>query len=162
MYFIYGSDKKVRLKPVNLDVVSEEVSYKLGSEINFDKSFLGNGKFNIKSYEFGEKFNHNYSYQVMNQTFNASITISSVNKIILNLVIDSGYSNNLSNFSFLSTYATLKYKIDDVEYSSSFTDKTPNSYNDGVYLAVDKKVMEADNIWFDIVLRNKRYVYNIK
>ena len=71
-------------------------------------------------------------------------------------------TNISNNFSFLNTYATLKYKIGDAEYTSSFTDKTPTSYNDGVYLAVDSKVMDADKVWFDIVLRNKRYFYSIK
>lgn len=162
MYFIYGSDRRVRLNPINLDVVTEKVSYKIGEALDFSNSFYGGGNFTIESYEFGDKFNYNYSYDVMGQVFESSIIISSVNKAILHLRTNSSYSSDLSDFLLLSRYATLKYKIGDLEYSSSFTNKAPSSYNDGVYLAVDKNMLNAEKIWFDIVLRNKRYIYNIK
>ena len=160
--FIYGEDNRVRLKPVNLDEVSEKFSYKLGEEIDLSNSLLGSGKFNISSYEFGDKFIYDYTYEVMGEEYPGSITIKSVNKKILHLVIDSSYPSGFDDYTLLSTYGTLRYKKGEVEYSSNFENKTPGSYEDGVYITVEKEVEQADSIWFDIVLRNKHYVYNIK
>ena len=162
MYFVYGNDKKVRLKPLDLDVVNEDFTYKLGEAIDLSNSLVGNGIFNIKSYEFGEKFNYSYTYEVMGQAYEGNITIKSVNKTILHMVIESNYISEFDDYALLDTYGVLRYKIGDVEYSSNFENKTPGSYNEGLYLSVNKEVEQADSIWFDIILRNKHYIYKIK
>ena len=162
MYFVYGTDKKVRLKPLDLDVVNEDLTYKLGEAIDLSNSLVGNGSFNIKSYEFGEKFNYSYTYEVMGQAYEGNITIKSVNKTILHMVIESNYISEFDDYALLDTYGVLRYKIGDVEYSSNFENKTPGSYNEGLYLSVNKEVEQADSIWFDIILRNKHYIYKIK
>lgn len=161
MYFVYG-DKKVFLKPIDLDEVSKEVVYNIGGEVDMSNTFLGSGKFSIKSYELADKFNYSYNYYVSGQPFTGNLTIKSINNIILHLVIDASYSSDYDNYSLLSNYGVLKYKIGDVEYSSSFDNKTPSSYKEGIYVNVDKDILEADKIWFDLVLRNKRYIYNLK
>jgi len=161
MYFSYGN-KKVFLKPLNLDEVNEEVKYNKGEEIDLSSSFLGGGNFKINSYELAEKFNYNYTYQVMGQSYEGSIAIKSVNKVILHLIIDANFYNDFNKYYFLNTYGTLKYKIGENEYSSSFDNKTPSSYKEGIYVNVDKEIEQADKIWLDIVLRNKRYIYNLK
>ena len=162
MYFVYGNDKKVRLKPLDLDVVNEDLTYKLGEAIDLSNSLVGNGSFNIKSYDFGEKFNYSYTYEVMGQAYEGNITIKSVNKTILHMVIESNYISEFDDYALLDTYGVLRYKIGDVEYSSNFENKTPGSYNEGLYLSVNKEVEQADSIWFDIILRNKHYIYKIK
>ena len=162
MYFVYGNDKKVRLKPLNLDVVNEDFTYKLGEAIDLSNSLVGNGSFNIKSYEFGEKFNYSYTYEVMGQAYEGNITIKSVNKTILHMVIESNYISEFDDYALLDTYGVLRYRIGDVEYSSNFENKTPGSYTEGLYLSVNKDVEHADSIWFDIILRNRHYIYKIK
>ena len=162
MYFVYGNDKKVRLKPLDLDVINEDFTYKLGEAIDLSNSLVGNGIFNIKSYEFGEKFNYSYTYEVMGQAYEGNITIKSVNKTILHMVIESNYISEFDDYALLDTYGVLRYKIGDVEYSSNFENKTPGSYNEGLYLSVNKDVEHADSIWFDIILRNRHYIYKIK
>ena len=130
--------------------------------IDLSNSLVGNGIFNIKSYEFGEKFNYSYTYEVMGQAYEGNITIKSVNKTILHMVIESNYISEFDDYALLDTYGVLRYKIGDVEYSSNFENKTPGSYNEGLYLSVNKEVEQADSIWFDIILRNKHYIYKIK
>ena len=78
------------------------------------------------------------------------------------MVIESNYISEFDDYALLDTYGVLRYKIGDVEYSSNFENKTPGSYNEGLYLSVNKEVEQADSIWFDIILRNKHYIYKIK
>ena len=40
--------------------------------------------------------------------------------------------------------------------------KTPGNYEEGLYLVVDGNVLEAQEIWFDIKVRNKHYIYTVK
>ena len=80
----------------------------------------------------------------------------------MNLIIESKLPIQSSLFDFMSTYATLKYKIGEKEYTSSFYDNTPGSYKNGLYLLVDDNIGNANNIWFDISIRNLKYQYVLK
>ena len=162
MYLFYGNNIKVKLNPVNLDVVNDSVSYKINEELNLSETMFGSGSFKITSYEIGEKFNYSYSYEVSGQVMNSNITIKSINNLILHIVVSGSYPNGLNSYSFLNDYAVLKYKIGDNEYKSSFDNKSPKSYKDGIYVNVNKDIAVADKIWFEIDIRNKRYVYNLK
>lgn len=163
MKLVYASDRKVNLSPVMLDEVGEENSYKLGDMIDFSKVIFGTGNLMIESFEVGEKFSYPYQYEIGGQTFNSQYTISSVQGVVLNLKIKAIYPINLDNFTFFDTYGVLKYKVDGKLYESKiFENKTPGNYKDGLYLAVDKKVGMAEEIWFDIQIRNYKYIYKIK
>ena len=72
-----------------------------------------------------------------------------------------GYLKGKSTMIIFERYAKLKYKIGDEEYTSVFSDKTPGSYKEGLYLAVDKNIVNASNIWFEIQIRNQKYLYTI-
>ena len=162
MYLFYGNNIKVKLNPVNLDVVNDSVSYKINEELNLSETMFGSGSFKITSYELGEKFNYSYTYEVSGQVMNSNITIKSINNLILHIVVSGSYPNGLNSYSFLNNYGVLKYSIGDKEYKSSFDNKSPKSYKEGIYVNVNKDISLADKIWFEIDIRNKRYVYNLK
>ena len=42
------------------------------------------------------------------------------------------------------------------------TNKTPGSYTEGLYLEIDKELANASNIWLELTIRNKKYIYNLK
>lgn len=158
-----GNDKKVSLKPIYLDEVEDVVNYKLGENLDIANSIYGVGNLKINSYEILDKFNYAYTYEVLGQTYDGNVTISSVNNVIMNLVMEGNYPQEYNNYSFLERYGILKYMIDGVTYTSNvFYDKTPGSYKNGIYVAVDREMQNASSIWFDIVIRNKRYVYRLK
>lgn len=160
---VYGNEKRVKLNPIYLDEVGKKVNYKLGDTIDMSDSIFRGGTFKLNYYEVNTNFNYSYEYEMIGETHTGNITISSLNGVIMNLKIDSNYVSNFSDYSFLSKYAKLKYVVNDTEYVSRlFDDKTPGSYKNGVYVAVDKEVMEASSIWFDIVIRNKYYSYKLK
>lgn len=163
MKLVYASDKVVKLKPILLDEVADTKSYKVGDTINLAQSSLKSGSFLIKSYEMREKFSYDYEYEVRGQVYKSSFAITSEQNSIIHLVIESIYPNKLDNYNFLLQYAKLVYKIGDKEYSTDvFTNKTPGNYKDGLYLAVDKQIKEATNIWLDIRIRNQKYLYTLK
>ena len=163
MILNFGNDKKVSLSPIYLDKIEDVVNYKVGENLDVSNSILGFGNIKITSYEVLEKFNYAYTYEVLGQTYDGNITISSVNNVIMNLVMEGNYLFDYNNYSFLEKYGKLKYTIDGVEYVSNvFYDKTPGSYKNGIYVAVNKEIQNANSIWFDIVIRNKRYIYRLK
>lgn len=163
MKLVFRNEKKVNLSPVYLDELEDVKNYKLGDKLDLSDTIYGSGYFNIKSYEVKDSFKHSYKYEVLDQSYDGSITIFSSNNIIMNLVMDSEFTDNYDKFSFLKKYAKLNYTIDDKSYTSRvFENKTPGSYKDGLYLSVSKKIGEASAIWFDIVVRNKHYVYKLK
>ena len=114
------------------------------------------------SYEIKDQFAYSYQYEVWGQTNTANLTISGNGGGILHLVIDSNLPSKFDNYSFLSSFGNLKYKIGDNVVVSSFKDKTPASYSEGLYLAVDGDVSKADSIWFEIAIRDQKYVYILK
>lgn len=161
---VYGDDKKkAKLDIIDLDKNEESVNYNIGDTINLSETFLMKGSLKINYYEISESFDYSYEYEMLGEVNTGNITISSVNGVIMNLKMESSYDDKFSNYSFLDKYAALKYKINDVEYVSRiFLDKTPGSYKEGLYLVVDREVMNADEVWFDIKVRNKSYIYKLK
>jgi len=163
MRLVYANDEEINLEPVMLDEVGEEKKYKLGEKIDFSTSTFGSGNFVIENFEMGEKFSYPYQYEIGGQIFDSQYTITSVQGSILKLNIDSSYPLNLDNYTFLDTYANLKYKINDSVYvSKTFSNKTPANEKKSLYLAVDKNVINATEIWLEIQIRNYMYIYIIK
>lgn len=163
MKIVYAEDKEVNLKPVMLDEISETKKLKLGDKIDLSVTSLGSGYLEIKSYEIKDKFLFPYEYELSGKVYTSNLAITSANNVIMHLVIDSSYPFNFSNFNILKQYASLKYKIDGKEYSSIiFSDKSPGNYKNGLYIALDKDVLVAHEIWLDIKIRNKQFIYTLK
>ncbi len=163
MKIVYAEDKVVNLNPISLDKKQKASSVRLGNQLDLAKTSMGEGYFQVSSYEVQERFSYSYDYELRGEKYTGEYTISSSQNVILHLEIDSKLASDFSNYEFLSNYSKLMYKIGDQEYQSkALSDKTPGNYKKGVYLVVDKKVMEASEIWFDINIRNKEYLYVLK
>lgn len=163
MKLVYGNDKRVVLEPVWLDKIADSKEYQLGESIDLSTSSLGSGSFKINSFEIQEKFSYPYQYEIGGQVYTNELVISSARNIVMNLKMEATYSYGLDHYSFLEQYGTLKYKKDDTEYVSKvFDDKTPGNYKEGLYLGVDKEILEATNIWLEIKVRNQVYQYILK
>ena len=163
MKLVYANDKTINLNPIMLDEASDEKSYKIGEMVDLSNSIFGKGNFKIDECEVKMSFDYSYNYEIDGRNFVGKYAINSAKGAVMRLKISSSYINNLNNYSFLDTYAILKYKLNDVEYEvKSFDNKTPGDYKEGIYLSVDKNLLEAQEIWFDIIIRNKRYIYKVK
>ena len=162
MILDYAGDKKIKLHPVMLDKVDKEDTYHVGDTIDFSNSIFGYGHYLISSFEVNKEFNYSYQYEVMGKSNTGNLTISS-DSMLLHLVINSEISSKYTNYSFLSNFGKLKYQLKDGNVVvSSLVDKTPASYQDGLYLSVDKDIENAERIWIEFVIRQRKYVYYLK
>lgn len=163
MKIVYAGNKTVRLSPVMLDEIKKETTYKLKEKIDLTQSSLRSGYFSASSYEVKDSFSYPYEYEVNGQVYTSNLTISSTQSTVLHLVLDAQYPAGLTNYAFLEQYATLQYKVEEKEYSSTvFVDRTPGNYKEGIYVIVDKEVEKASNIWLEIKVRNMKYIYTLK
>ena len=162
MILDYASDKKVKLNPINLDEVAKEDTFHVPDKLDLGNSVLSSGYFMISSYEINKQFLYDYQYDVMGKSNTGHLTISS-NNMILHLVVSSDLPSRFSNYSFLFSMGKLKYQLENGEIvTSSLIDKTPVGYLDGLYLSVDKEIENASHIWFEIIVRQRRYIYYLK
>lgn len=158
----YAGDKVVKLNPINLDKEQDVKKLSLGENIDWSNTVFSYGSFKISSFDIKDKFSYSYQYEAFGKTNTASLSIDGGKGRILNLVIEANIPFKDNLYDFMSSYATLKYKIGEQEYSSLFYDKTPGSYKDGLYLLVDEGVEKASSIWFDISVRSLKYQYVLK
>lgn len=160
---IYAGDKSVIIKPINLDEKEETINIKLGNNLEIPNWFYNGGNIKISSIDIKPSFPYSYTYEIGGQTFKNEYQIESIKGAIMNLKITSNYNKTLDDYTFIKQYATLKYKIKENIYEiKNLDNKTPGNYKEGLYLAVDSKINEAESIWLDITLRNKNYTYTLK
>lgn len=163
MQLVYAGDKTVNLIPVDLDKNSGEKKVSLGDAIDLTESSFREGSLIIKSINIKNSFTYPYQYEIDGEVFTNEMIISSTRNNILHLVMESSYPYGLSNYEFFEQYVTLKYKDDNGEHQSLvMSDKTPGNYKEGLYLAVDKNVISAKEIWLEIRIRNYKYVYKLR
>lgn len=163
MQIIYAGDKKINIKPINIDEVNKTENYKLTQSIDLSTTPLGVGNLTINSYEINNKFEYLYNYEVNGKTYTSKINITSPNKTIINLKLNYQIPEVFTIYEFISNYGKIKYKVNDQEYTvAMLTNKTPGSYTEGLYLEIDKELANASNIWLELTIRNKKYIYNLK
>ena len=163
MQLIYLGNKKIDIRPESLDSINDTKNQKLKSTINLAETPLGIGSLTITSYELNQKFAYEYNYEINGQPYTGKLNIISLNNTILKLEITAQIPKTFTTFSLIDTYGEIKYKVAGVEYTSKvLNNKTPGSYNKGLYLEVDKEVANAENIWLELTIRNKKYIYNLK
>ena len=152
----------INLNPINLDESSKDKTYSIGQPIDLSQTILGEGNFTINKYDIKNIFAYNYEYEINGKKYNSKINITSKNKTLLYLDISYQNIRDISTYDFITNYGQVKYKINNVEYTTSLINKTPTSYKDGLYLEVDKQIENASNIWLELTIRNKKYIYNLK
>lgn len=163
MKLVYAGDKSIIIKPTVLDQTEETINLKVGNNLEIPNWFFNGGNFKINNIDMKTSFPYSYKYEMGGKTFESKYQITSIKGAIMNLKITSNYNKNLDDYTFLNQYGILKYKIDETEYTiNNIDNKTPGNYKEGLYLAVDSKIMEANSIWLDITLRNKHYIYTLK
>ena len=158
MQLTYASMRTVNLKPIFFEK-DKITSVSLNQSIDLGDTVMHGGSFQIVSSEIRDRFSYSYEYEIRDEKFQGQYMIGDEKGAILFLKIVSSYPRRLSDFEFLSNYATLKYQLGDKEVQSSFYDKTPGNYKEGLYLYVDREILEASKVWLEIKIRNSKYIY---
>lgn len=163
MKLTYSNDKFSNLTPVMLDEVEDAKNYKVGESLDLSNTIFGSGSIKINSFEIKESFPYSYKYEINGQEYTNEYAITSIKGGVLNVKLDASLSKKMDSYTFFNKYAKIKYKIDDKEKELvNIDNKTPGNYKEGLYISVNKEMIEASSIWFDITIRNKHYIYTLK
>ena len=163
---------RVKIKPVDLDKIEEQEKYLLKDKMLIDNTFLGKITLMIESIDFIDSYEYKYKEKIDNveYTFTDSIQQSYddfYGKKLLKLKLDLNYENvsnqQLMN-NFISNFAHIRYLKNGNEYNNPFKirQKQTTSDDEYKYVEVSESIVNADNIWMDIIIRNKKYIYKIK
>lgn len=167
----------VNLTLQNLESNTKEETLSLEKEETLKKSILNTTTIEIDSTEISSQFVNTYKYcPKTNECYTSTeyIKPSIVNnydktllKITGNLNLNENTLLGVSDlYDFISTFGTLKYKINGEEKTQniSFKEVTPtkNKKKNVYYLEVLKEVENAEEISLSLKIRNVTYTYKIK
>ncbi len=169
---------RVSLNPINLDEEEEVIDGELGEEMVLNESVLGKSTLIIKSFDIAKEYILKYKYCVnkdecyqsleylkptLNTNYNKALL-----KINATLTLDESINvdNIYSPFSLINYFGSIVYKINGKTYTisnglskvDSYRISTENDY----YLEVNEVVMQAEEIYLVIDIRNKQYKYKVK
>lgn len=152
---------KIKISPENIDDSKLVGSYNLNDTLNFEDSLI-DGTLKVITYEIAKKFDYEYKYCVKDYCENMTNAITgNYNEQILKLEVQNNI-DKYDNYNFANNFVKVKYKIKEKEYTSDLSNKTPESSVSTIYLGIDDNVTNADSIWLEITIRNKKYKYILK
>lgn len=179
MYFKYhqSSNKKITIKlsPKKIELSSSEVVKKLTEKMDFKDSTLGNVSIILNSYDLAPKYKLSYNFCVNKNNCIESYEYiypklsGAYDKVLLKLNGTLNYDNDYfltkNIVEFLKEFCTIKYKIGDTNYTNKveFNQVKPvKSTTSDFYIEVENNLINADNVYLEFNIRNKKYVYNLK
>lgn len=166
--------RTVKLRPKELLKTNNVVTKKLNEEIIFKDSILGNTKLNITNVKINQNFTYktNYCHDTKCISRFDKIVPSLTNKYELsvmridyNLSFDRNYlGDRYRNNKFFETHGNIRFKIDGKEYNHKIAlkDITPYPTSNFAFVEVRARIEKADNIYLDLMLRDKIYTYILK
>lgn len=169
---------RVSLNPINLDEDEEVIDGKLGEELLLNKSILEKTSLIINSFDIAKEYILKYKYCVTKDECYQSFEYlkptlnTNYNKVLLKinatLSLDDSVkiANIYSPYSLINYFGSIVYKVNGKTYTisngiskvDSYRISTENDY----YLEVNESIMQAEEIYLIIDIRNKQYKYKIK
>ena len=182
--YLYGTETinnqlEYKYSTVDLDVYdfkkmgSELVDTKnLGEELVFTNSILGNTKITINEIDFSNKYLYNVIVCKQNGcSKNSKFVTPSTNytydltlmKVKYELEYDNRLGSGYSISDFIAKFGKIRFVIDDKEYEHKLElkDVTPHYTNKYAFIEVRSKIKNADKIYLDFIIRDKKYTYVI-
>lgn len=162
---------KVKIRPHNINKVKEEKEVALTETLEIDNDILGKLNIKIESMELLDKEEYKYKETIDKKEYTFTKVIQPdfsdyYGKKILKLKtsIDAINIGEEKLKSILGDFGHIRYIKNGKEYDNPFNiiEKTPDSASEYRYIEVTDKIKDADNIWLDIIIRNKMYSYKIK
>lgn len=152
---------KIRIKPTNIDEVNYKEEKLVGEITSFDDSSI-KGNIKVSEYDLKDKFIYEYNYCIKEEcVLKSSDIIGGYKKLILKLNIENNLEN-IDTYTLGENFIKVKYTINGQEYTSSLKNKTPTSSKSTLYLEVEEKIKEANNIYVEINIRDKIVKYVLK
>lgn len=165
---IYFSQKKlstkyikIKIKPENIDTVTEFKKAALEKEIYYGLSFIKKTTLEINSIEFNNRFK--YVQDNLESYIVEPISSNVILKISYDLKLDESITYIKTFIDMINRFGKITYNYNGKVYTAKYLNLTPINYaNNNVYLSVEKIVAESTNIELVITVRNKRYTYILK
>lgn len=172
-----AKDILVDLSPIALSNNKEVLEGKLGEEINFDDSILGSASLKINSYEINDKFKLDYKYCYNTDKCTDSseyvtpTATGSYLKLLMKINCEFSIDKNINNSqittldSFLNTFATISYKIDENWVTKKFNTqsiKPKVSKTSDYFIEVPQEIRNASEIYLNFNIRGYNYKYILK
>lgn len=160
--------KKIALKPLMYYEQETVGTYKVGQPITMYESILNNSSLLVESYEFSNKYTYKYEACIrQNCSEMTDVVTADVGKSKKLLVLsgalkmdgNSTFAQNLkTGMSFFDAFVQIRY---DNKIAPVVND-TPRSIKDKYILQVDENVVKAKSVDLVIMVRNKKYILNLK
>lgn len=168
----------VNLNPVNLDNESKTKSIKVKEEVILNEDTFNKSSLTINSFEIANEFTLKYKFCITKiDCINSIEYIKPVldenyDKVLLkiNAVLEMDKELNVDSIidpvDLIRSYGKIVYKINDKTYidKSNFNEINPKriSVKNEYYMEINKDVLNSEEIYLILDIRNKLYKYKIK
>lgn len=167
---------KVELNPLNLDNNVKTSNISLNELVVMNDKTLGNSTITINSLEMNKEFISNYNFCLTRTDCYKSIEYIKPNlntnydKALLKIEGYLTLDENINSTSLKNLYSVINYfgKVEYIKNGKSykvnkFTRVMPKKYQNSsiYYLELDSSVLEADEAYFIIRVRNYEYKFNV-
>lgn len=172
-YDINDKQYKIKLNYINLDLIKSEKEIELNKEFSFDKSILEDTKIKLSNIEINDIFNIKYNLCVSdNECYNYYENIypdlssnydRTIIKIDADLNVSDSYYKKLPLGTFITYFGNIYYKYNGKTYKGDLKQIIPKKVSTkSVFFSVNNNIKKADNIYFELNVRNYKYTYKIK
>ena len=166
---------EVKLKPKKQFDIGDAARVKIGEDLSFVNSNVGNTTVNVSSYYLDSSYK--YTYEVCNENIcNPKTDIitpdylsSSKSSYLMildyqfNMDKDSVYNKYDGGFSrFVTDFMRVKYVKNGEIYYSNATSRTTDYITDKEIVQVDKDIIDADEIQLIFTIRNRNHIIVLK
>lgn len=165
--------KDVELKSEEYFTNEESSSYSVGEIVSLESSTLKESNFVINSFEIKDDFTESFTYctntcSVFKKIIKPNILTGTSNAILkINMIYEPDESLFINKYihtpsDFLDYFGSIKYTVNDVEKNSSFSVVKIDFETNNVYLEVSNEVKNAESLDLIVIIRNQKYVVNLK
>lgn len=165
----------VDIKETNVDKFSDKssVTKKVGEELVFKDSLLGNTTFKVEDVSLANDFSYNViickNKECDKRTKFLQAKIDKTYQLTLmrlkySLNFDKSVWGSYSIKNFIEKYGSIRFVIGEKEYEHKIRlkDVTPYENPNFIFLEVRDKLMVADSIYLDFTIRDKKYTYALR
>lgn len=164
----------VKIRPTRIMGVEVVRNAGVNENVSFSSTLLGESSLNITNVEFTNRYEYTYEqcYKEECNTYNGLVLIqgtSTVPETLMLLDYDFAIDNTTEAYksiqtikTFMSTFATLEYSINNRTYTATMNDVTPTQLTENrLVFQIPSEASNADSLNLRITIRNRCYIIKL-